>query len=194
MLLLDMDDDRFGMDGVLFLGDCGVIPDPTSQQLADIAYTNACLAYHLTNQTPRVAMLSFSTKNKNTRHESVRKVQDATALAREQAKRFTEGEGILIDGELQLDAALDEYTAKVKGLTDSSVAGRANVLVFPDLNSGNIASKAIQILAGARSYGQIITGLTKPCAEISRGASSHDILGTAIIVACQAVDHRFLYP
>lgn len=194
MLLLDMDDDRFGMDGVLFLGDCGVIPEPTAQQLADIAYTNACLAYHLTNDTPRVAMLSFSTKNKNTRHESVRRIQDATALAREQAKRFTEGEGILVDGELQLDAALDEYTAKVKGLTDSFVAGRANVLVFPDLHSGNIASKAIQILAGARSYGQIITGLTKPCAEISRGASAHDILGTAIIVACQAVDHRFLYP
>lgn len=195
LLLLDMDDERFGMDGVLFLGDCGVIPEPTSKQLADIAYTNACLAYHLTNKTPRVAMLSFSTKNKNSRHESVRRVQDATAMAREHAKRFTDcPEGILIDGELQLDAALDKRTASIKGLSDSSVAGQANVLVFPDLNSGNIASKAIQILAGARSYGQIITGLTKPCAEISRGASAHDILGTAIIVACQAVDHRFLYP
>src|SRR5690606_8723614 len=97
------------------------------------------------------------------------------------------------EGELQVDAALDAMAAEIKGLENSSVAGKANVLVFPDLNSGNIASKMVQILAGARSYGQIITGLTKPCAEISRGASAHDIFGTAVIVACQSIDPRLLY-
>ena len=98
-----------------------------------------------------------------------------------------------IDGELQVDAALDAFTAKAKEI-EGPVAGAANVLVFPDLNSGNIASKMAQIIADVPCYGQILTGLTKPVAEISRGASARDILGSAVIVAAQAVDRHYLYP
>ena len=97
-----------------------------------------------------------------------------------------------IEGEIQADAALDPSTAIIKGV-GGAVAGRANVLIFPDLNSGNIASKLVTILAGANAYGQIITGLSKPAAEISRGASAHEIFGAAAIVGCQAIDHRLLY-
>lgn len=192
MLLLDMDNGKFGINGVLFLADCGVIPHPTEEQLADIAVTTAGLAHHLTNEKPRVAMLSYSTKNKNAKDPSIARMKSATGLAHDKARE--KGLHMEVEGELQLDAALDHYTAEQKGIADSSVAGKANVLVFPDLNSGNITAKAVQILAEARGYGQIITGLTKPAAEISRGASAHDILGTSIIVACQAVDHRYLYP
>ena len=97
-----------------------------------------------------------------------------------------------IDGEMQVDAALDPATAITKSV-GGEVAGRANVLIFPDLNSGNIGSKLVQILAGANGYGQIIMGLQKPAAEISRGASAHDILGAAAIVGCQATDQRLLF-
>ncbi len=99
---------------------------------------------------------------------------------------------IEIDGELQVDAALDATVAATKGVT-SSVTGRANVLIFPDLNSGNIAFKLVHALAGANAYGQILTGLSKPAAEISRGASAHDVFGAAAIVGCQAIDPHLLY-
>jgi phosphotransacetylase len=99
----------------------------------------------------------------------------------------------LFDGELQLDAALDSKVAVQKGLADSGVAGKANVLVFPDLNSGNIACKMLQVVAGARTYGQIIIGLEKPCAEISRGAHLYDIFGTAVITASQAIERSMLF-
>lgn len=191
MLILDMENEKIGINGVLFLADCGVIPEPTEEQLSSIAVTTAAIGNHLTNETPRVAMLSFSTKSKYGKHKSVIKVRAAAELAREKAK--LKNVKMEIEGELQVDAALDAMAAELKGLENSSVAGKANVLVFPDLNSGNIASKMVQILAGARSYGQIITGLTRPCAEISRGASAHDIFGTAVIVACQSIDPRLLY-
>ncbi|MDE3084715.1 MAG: phosphate acetyltransferase, partial [Verrucomicrobiota bacterium] len=97
-----------------------------------------------------------------------------------------------IDGEIQLDAALDATIAATKAIT-SPVAGRANVLIFPDLNSANIGYKLVQILAEANTFGQILTGLTKPAAEISRGASAHDIFGAAAVVGCQAIDPRLLY-
>jgi len=191
MLILEMEEARIGIDGALFLADCAVIPEPTADQLADIAVTTAGLAHHLTNQSPRVAMLAFATKSANSKNASINRVKAATSLAREKVRALDMPADV--DGELQVDAALDPATAKIKGI-DSSVAGRANVLVFPDLNSGNIGSKMVQILAGARSYGQILTGLSKPAAEISRGASAHDIFGTAVIVAAQSVDRSFLYP
>ncbi|MCH2614258.1 MAG: phosphate acetyltransferase, partial [Opitutales bacterium] len=97
-----------------------------------------------------------------------------------------------IDGDLQADAALDRTTALIKNTGNSPVAGQANILIFPDLNSGNIASKMIHLLSGANKYGQIIMGLNSPAAEISRGATAHDILGAAAIVGCQAIDHRLL--
>lgn len=191
MLIMEWDDSRLGIDGALFMADCGVIPDPDANQLAAIAVTTAGLAQHLTNQGARVAMLSYSTKKKDTRNPSILKVKAATTLANDMARKL--GINASFEGELQVDAALDPFVARQKDLA-GSVAGKANVLVFPDLNSGNIASKLVQITSGARSYGQILTGLTRPAAEISRGASAHDIFGTAVIVAAQAVDPHYLYP
>jgi phosphotransacetylase len=174
---------------VVFLADCGVLPEPTVEQLADIAVTTATLAHHLTNEVPRVAMLSFSTKS-SAKHPSLERVRAATALARDKAREL--GSPMEIDGEMQVDAALDPATAITKSI-GGPVAGRANVLIFPDLNSSNIGSKLVQLLAGANGYGQIITGLSRPAAEISRGASAHDILGAAAITGCQATDRRLLY-
>jgi phosphate acetyltransferase len=192
MQILEMEDGKFGADGALFLADCAVIPDPTIEQLTDIACTTAMLAHHLVNTTPRVAMLSYSTKSTgSTKSPSVDRVKAATAAAKARAKEL--GLPVEIDGELQVDAALDPFTAATKEI-DSSVAGQANVLIFPDLNSGNIASKMVQVIAGVPAYGQILTGLERPAAEISRGASAHDIFGTTVITAAQAVDRRFLYP
>ncbi|MEX2381077.1 MAG: phosphate acyltransferase [Opitutales bacterium] len=190
MLIMDMENRRIGVEGVLFMADCGVIPDPDASQLSDIALSTATLAHHLTNVVPRIAMLSFSTKNPASHHPSIGRMRSATELTREKAKAANIP--VEVDGELQVDAALDPVTAEYKGIS-GLVAGRANVLVFPDLNSGNIASKMVQILAGANTYGQIIIGLSKPAAEISRGASAHDIFGTATIVGCQAIDHHLLF-
>ncbi|OUW17690.1 MAG: phosphate acetyltransferase [Opitutales bacterium TMED158] len=190
LLVIDMEAKNVGIDGALFMGDCGVIPEPDESQLADIAITTASLAYHITNARPKVAMLGYSTHG-NPRFDSIAKIQRATQLAREKAARFElEAD---IEGDIQIDAALDRATAMVKGIGDSPLAGNANVLIFPDLNSGNIATKLIHILSGANKYGQIIMGLKQPAADISRGATAHDILGAAAIVGCQAIDHRLLF-
>ena len=132
-------------------------------------------------------MLSWASKSQSN-HPSILKVRAATALARAKASALE----VEIDGELQVDAAFDPVVAEMKDVT-SPVGGRANVLIFPDLNSGNIAFKLVHILAGANSFGQIITGLTRPAAEISRGSSAHDVFGTAAIEGCQAIDRRLLY-
>jgi phosphate acetyltransferase len=192
MLLLDMDEKKFGVDGALFLADCGVIPEPTEDQLADIAVTTADIAGHLTGQLPRVAMLSWATQSRrDPPPPSVARMRAAVIKAR--AKAALKGIAAEFDGEMQVDAALDPEVALAKGVATSPVGGQANVLVFPDLNCGNIVSKMVQIIAGARGYGQILTGLQRPCAEISRGAHAYDILGTSIIVACQAIDRHFIY-
>ncbi|MDR1497910.1 MAG: phosphate acetyltransferase [Puniceicoccales bacterium] len=192
MLIVEMEDSRLGAEGTLFLADCAVIPEPTAEQLADIACSTAILAYHLTNHPPRVALLAYTTKSTGaTKSPSIERVKAATALAKARTREFDIP--LEIDGELQVDAALDPFTATTKGI-ESSVAGQASVLVFPDLNSGNIASKMVQVIAGIPAYGQILTGLDRPAAEISRSASAHDIFGTSVIVAAQAVDKRYLYP
>jgi phosphate acetyltransferase len=189
-MVMEVADGRFGENGVLFMADCGVIPDPTVDQLADIAVSTAQLAHHLLGTRPRVALLSYSTKGSAT-HPTIGKVQAATALARQKAEqRMIEAE---FDGELQLDAALVPEIATRK-LPESKVAGRANVLIFPDLNSGNIGSKLVQHVARANAYGQILLGLDRPAADVSRGASAHDILGVAAIVGVQAIAHGKLYP
>jgi len=190
LMILDMEARQVGIDGVLFMADCGVIPEPTATQLADIALVTGGLAHHLTNALPKVAMLSYATRN-TAGAPSVERVREAARLAREKADAL--GLRMEIEGEMQVDAALDRATAILKGVGDSPVAGSANVLVFPDLNCGNIASKLVQILTGANTYGQIIMGLKKPAAEISRGASAHDVLGAAAIVGCQAIDRQLLY-
>lgn len=189
-MVMEVEDSRFGEDGVLFMADCGVIPDPDVEQLAEIAVGTARLARHLLGVRPRVAMLSFSTKGSAT-HPSIGKVQAATALAQQKAdQRGLEAD---FDGELQLDAALVREIAERK-VPDSKVAGRANVLIFPDLNSGNISSKMVRVVARANAYGQILLGLDRPAADVSRGSSAHDILGVAAIVGVQAVDYELLYP
>lgn len=189
LMILDWDEKKIGSDGALFLADCGVIPEPTAEQLCDIALSTAMIARHLTNETPRVAMLSYSTKS-NSQHPAIVKMRLATEMARNKA--LAASLPMEIEGELQVDAALDTTFAAAKQIT-GPVAGRANVLIFPDLNSGNIAFKLIQLLAGANTFGQIITGLSRPAAEISRGASAHDAFGAAAVVGCQAIDRRLLY-
>jgi len=189
-MVLEVDDSRFGENGVLFMADCGVIPEPTVDQLADIAFSTAQLARQLLNVRPRVALLSYSTKGSAT-HPSIGRVQAATALAEQKAHQ--KGLEADFDGELQLDAALVPEIAARK-LPFSKVAGRANVLIFPDLNAGNIGSKLLQHVARANAYGQILLGLDRPAADVSRGSSAHDILGVAAIVGVQAIDYSTLYP
>jgi phosphate acetyltransferase len=142
------------------------------------------------NIRPRVALLSYSTKGSAT-HPSIGKVQAATGLAKKVA--HDKGLEADFDGELQVDAALVPEIA-ARTLPDSQVGGRANVLIFPDLNSGNIASKLIQHVARAHAYGQILLGLDRPAAEVSRGANAHDVLGVAAIVGLQSIAHKELYP
>lgn len=189
-MIMEVEDTRFGERGVLLMGDCGVIPDPSVEQLADIAISTARMARQTLNCRPRVAFLSYSTRGSAT-HPSIGKVQAATALAKQKAQ------GLLLDadfeGELQVDAALVPEIAARK-LPESRVAGRANVLIFPDLNSGNIASKLIQHIARANAYGQILLGLDRPAADVSRGSSAHDILGVAAIVGLQSIEYQKLYP
>ncbi len=190
MMVVSTGIDSLGIKGDLFLADCGVVAEPTERELCDIATTTALLVNHFTLETPRVAMLSYVSKSPNPKSASVLKMRAATSLVREKIKQ--NGLGFEVDGELQVDAALREEVALQKGIS-SSVAGRANVLIFPDLNAGNITSKMLQITSSdVRCYGQILTGLSKPVGEISRGATEDDIFGTSVIVAAQAVDRRFL--
>lgn len=189
-MIMEIEDTRFGENGVIFMADCGVIPDPNVDQLTDIAISTAQLARQLLGVRPRVALLSYSTKGSAT-HPSIGKVQAATALAQQKAHAMMLDADF--DGELQVDAALVQEIAHRK-VPDSRVAGKANVLIFPDLNSGNIASKMVQHVARANAYGQILLGLDRPAAEISRGSSAHDILGVAAIVGLQSIEFNKLYP
>lgn len=189
-VVMEVEDTRFGHNGVLFMADCGVIPEPTVEELADIAVSTARFARHLLGVRPRVALLSFSTKGGST-HPSAGRVQAATALAEQRAQE--KGMEADFDGELQADAALVPEIAARK-LPESKLGGKANVLIFPDLNSGNIASKLVRHVARARAYGHILLGLDRPAADVSRGSNAHDVLGVAAIVGVQAVDYHLLYP
>lgn len=189
-VILELPNTKFGDQGVLFCADAGVIPNPTVEQLADIAVEVARLRRQLTGTVPHVAMLSYSTKG-SAQTRDTEKILAATALARQKMKDM--GLRAEIDGELQVDAALLPEIAAIKA-PNSPVAGKADVLVFPDLNSGNISVKLVQRLANATAYGMILLGLSKPAAELSRGASTDDILGCAALVGLQAVEYRKLYP
>lgn len=189
--IFDMEDPEIGKDRELFLADCAVLPDPTSEQLCDIAITTAALNYHLTNTPPKVALLSYTSKSVTSKNATVAKMKAATGLARKKAIEL--GIPMEIDGELQVDAALDASVAQAKKV-EGTVAGRANVLIFPDLHSANIALKLVDVLTRTRNYGPILTGLRRPAGEISRGATASDIFGTAVMVASQAIEHKLLYP
>ena len=176
--LMDCPDKSLGEDGLLVYADCVVVPNPSAEELARIAIAAADTARTLCGFTePRVAMLSFSTMG-SAKHATVDKVREAVRIAHELAP------DLLLDGEMQFDAALVPEVAagKAKG---SPVAGRANVLIFPDLNAGNIGYKITQRIGGADCFA-VLQGLRKPCNDLSRGCSVRDIVNTAAMTAVQA--------
>jgi phosphate acetyltransferase len=164
-------------DRVLVYGDCAVIPEPTTEQLADIAISSAETAQQFGIE-PRVAMLSYSTGTSGSGAD-VEKVRAATALVAERSP------DLLLEGPIQYDAAVDPEVARTK-LPDSPVAGRATVFIFPDLNTGNNTYKAVQRSANAVAIGPVLQGLRKPVNDLSRGALISDIVNTVAITAVQA--------
>ena len=171
-----------GHDGMLLFADCAVNPNPTAEELAAIAIATADTAKNLCKINPKVAMLSFSTKG-SAKHEVVDKVRRATEIANELRPDLD------IDGELQLDAALVGSVASQKA-PNSKVAGKANILVFPDLQSGNIGYKLVQRFAKAEAIGPMCQGFAKPINDLSRGCSSDDIVNVVALTAVQAQDQK----
>lgn len=170
---------QLGEDGFLVFADCAVNPCPNAEELAQIAISTAETAKSIAGIEPRVAMLSFSTKG-SAKHELIDKVTEATRIAKEKAPE------LLLDGELQADAALIEKVAATKA-PNSEVAGKANVLVFPDLQAGNIGYKLVERFSGADAVGPILQGIAAPVNDLSRGCKVQDIVQMIIITACQAV-------
>lgn len=167
----------YGDEGILVFGDCAVNPNPSAEQLADIAVSCAETKKTLLGGDPKVAMLSFSTKG-SAKHENIDKVTEALALAKEKNPELE------IDGELQLDAAIEPAVA-LKKAPESTVAGHANVLVFPDLQAGNIGYKLVQRFAHATAIGPILQGMAKPVNDLSRGCSVQDVVDMITITAVQ---------
>jgi len=176
--IMEVPNKALGTDGVLLFADCAINPEPTAEQLAAIAVASANTARALAGIEPAVAMLSFSTKG-SAKHELVDKVQQATALAKQLAPNLD------LDGEMQLDAAIVPKVAALKA-PGSPVAGRANVLIFPDLQSGNIGYKLVQRFAGAEAIGPVSQGFAAPVNDLSRGCSVQDIVSVVAITAVQA--------
>ncbi len=178
-LMLLPEGSPFGTDGILIFADCAVVPDPTAKELAQIAVSAGQTARDIAGITPRVAMLSFSTKG-SAKHERIDKVIEATAIAHEMDPE------LILDGELQADAAIVPGVAQSKA-PDSVLSGRANVLVFPSLEVGNIAYKLVQRLGGVQAVGPVLQGLAAPVNDLSRGAFPEDIYKTIIMTANQAI-------
>ncbi len=176
-MLMILPTNEFGENGVMLFADCGVHPNPTAPELAEIAVSTAETAQALTGMEPRVAMLSFSTKG-SAKHEMVDKVIEATEMAQTKAPHFD------FEGELQADAAIVESVGQLKA-PGSKIAGRANVLVFPTMESGNISYKLVQRIAGAEAVGPILQGIAAPINDLSRGCTVKDIVGLIAITACQ---------
>lgn len=180
--VMEVPNSPYGDNGTLLFGDCAVNPNPTAEELASIAISTAENAKSLCNIDPKVAMLSFSTMG-SAKHDNVTKVVEATKMAKE------ERPDLAIDGELQLDAAIVGKVAALKA-PNSTVAGNANVLIFPDLQAGNIGYKLVQRFAGAEAIGPICQGFAKPINDLSRGCSAQDIVNVVAITAVQAQNSK----
>lgn len=180
--IMILKDKHYGENGMMVFADCAVHPNPTAAELAQIAVSTGETTLAITGMEPRIAMLSFSTKG-SAKNEMVDKVVEATRLAQEMAP------GMAIDGELQADAAIVPGIGSSKA-PGSKIAGRANVLVFPTLEVGNIAYKLVQRLADAEAVGPILQGMAAPINDLSRGCSMSDIVNLVAITVCQAQVHK----
>ncbi|MDD5729585.1 MAG: phosphate acyltransferase [Candidatus Omnitrophica bacterium] len=169
---------RYGEDGTFIFADCGIIPEPNGRQLACIAYSSAKLINKVLGFTPYIAMLSYSTKG-SADCRSTPKITEALGLLKQMAP------DLIADGELQVDAAIIPEVARIK-TPNSPMAGRANVLIFPNLEAGNISYKLVERLAGARAIGPLILGLNKPCSDLSRGCSAEDVVDCVAVTAIRA--------
>lgn len=181
VFIMESPNENYGENGFLVFGDCGVNPNPTDEDLAEIAIVSSETAKAICGMEPRVAMLSYSTKSGDEmKDESVCKVKRAFEMVKERAPELA------VEGELQADAALVESVAKQKA-PGSEVAGHANVLIFPDLNAGNIGYKLVQRLAGVKAVGPVLQGLNKPVNDLSRGTSADEIVLNIAITVLQAI-------
>jgi len=177
--LLILDDKTFGSNGIFIYADAGIVPDPTADELADIAISSARMAKILLDDQPKIAMLSYSTKGSGGFGKSIQKVQEATRIIREREP------SLLIDGEIQVDCAVVPEVAQRKD-PDSRIKGRANIFIFPNLDAGNISYKLTQRLARARAIGPLLQGLQKPASDLSRGCDFQDIIDAVAITAVRA--------
>lgn len=175
--VMDLPDKKWGSDGLMIFSDCATIPEPTVEQLAEITIQSAESCRNFCNVEPQVAMLSFSTKG-SASHPNVDKVLEALAIVKERAPELN------VDGEMQLDAAIVPSVAEKKA-PGSLVAGKANTLIFPDLQSGNIGYKLVQRFANAGAYGPFLQGFAKPISDLSRGCSVDDIVNTCSVTLTQ---------
>jgi len=180
--LMGLNNENFGEKGLFVFADCGIMPEPSSLQLAMIAINTSDLARRILDIAPRIALLSYSTKG-SSKVGSATKVREAANLAKKMRP------DLLLDGELQVDAAIVPEVAQIK-CPDSPLEGRANILIFPNLEAGNISYKLVQRLAEARAIGPILLGLNKACSDLSRGCSAEDVVDCVAVTAILSLNNQ----